>query len=198
MNLSNSFRIDAPIGDVWEVLGDFGTVARCMPGAQLHEVRGDELLGSVTVRLGPMKAQYDGVARVMEQDASAFRMVIQGSGRNKRGGGTAKATMVASLAQDAGECVVSVQTELAITGRPAQMGQGLLQDVAEQIVNQFAERLQAELSSSPEATESVPPPSEDALDLGTAVSGPLMARVGPLLLAGSVALVVVWWLFQRG
>jgi len=197
LNLSNSFRIEAPIEQAWEALRDFSTVARCMPGAQLHEVRGDELFGSVMVRLGPMKVQYDGVARVVEQDASLRRMVIEGSGKDKRGGGTARATMVASLVEDAGGSVVNVDTELAITGRPAQMGKGLIQDVAARIIDQFAERLQTELSSSSEAPDSEPPATEDSLDLGAVVAGPVLARVVPALIAGAIALFVVWSLVRK-
>jgi uncharacterized protein len=194
VNLSNSFRIAAPIDEAWAILGDFPTIARCMPGAQLHEVRGDELFGSVTVRLGPMKVEYDGVARILEQDTSDRRMVIEGSGRDKRGGGSAKATIVAFVVDESGESVVKVETKLAITGRPAQMGQGLLQEVAEKIVDQFAERLKAEILSAHEES-GPPPPGGDSLDL-SAAAGPLMKRVAPILIAAA-ALFVTWWFFRR-
>ncbi|HDL48472.1 MAG TPA: carbon monoxide dehydrogenase [Actinobacteria bacterium] len=197
MNLSNSFQIAAPPDQAWDVLQDFATIARCMPGARLHEVRGDEVLGSVTVRLGPMKVEYDGVIRVVEQDASIRRMVMEGSGKDKRGGGTAKATIVAGVVEDAGGSVVNVDTELAITGRPAQMGQGLLQDVAERIIDQFAKQLETELSSSPRASETARPEREDPLNLGTAVAGPLLKRLTPVLVAIALALFVVWLLVRN-
>lgn len=197
MRLLNTFRIAAPIDEAWAMLGDFATIARCMPGARLHDVQGDELLGSVTVRLGPMKVEYDGVARIVGRDATARRMVIEGSGKDKRGGGTAKATMVATVVADAGESIVNVETELSITGRPAQMGQGLLQDVAERIVDQFAEKLQAEMSSAQGGAAPSLQASDDSLDLGTAVAGPLMDRVGPVLLAVAAAIVVAWWISRR-
>jgi len=197
VRLLNTFRIAAPIDEAWAMLGDFATIARCMPGAQLHDVQGDELLGSVTVRLGPMKVEYDGVARIVGRDASARRMVIEGSGKDKRGGGTAKATMVATVVADAGESIVNVETELSITGRPAQMGQGLLQDVAERIVDQFAEKLQVEMSSAQGGAAPSLQASDDSLDLGTAVAGPLMERVGPVLLAVAAAIVVAWWISRR-
>ncbi len=197
MRLSNTFRIAAPIDEAWAMLGDFATIARCMPGAQLHDVQGDELLGSVTVRLGPMKVEYDGVARIIERDVSTRRMVIEGSGKDKRGGGNAKATMVATVVADAGESIVNVETDLAITGRPAQMGQGLLQDVAERIVDEFAERLQAEMSSLQGVAARSLPAHDDTLDLGTAVAGPLMERMRPFVIAVAGAIVIVWWILRK-
>lgn len=197
MRLSNTFRIAAPIDEAWAMLGDFATIARCMPGAQLHDVQGDELLGSVTVRLGPMKVEYDGVARIIERDVSTRRMVIEGSGKDKRGGGNAKATMVATVVADAGESIVNVETDLAITGRPAQMGQGLLQDVAERIVDEFAERLQAEMSSLQGVAARSLPARDDTLDLGTAVAGPLMERMRPFVIAVAAAIVIAWWILRK-
>lgn len=172
-------------------------VARCMPGAVLHEVRGDELVGSITVRLGPMKIEYEGIASVLEQDASLRRMVIEGSAKDRRGGGTAKATVVATLVDDAGGTVVTVETELAITGRPAQMGKGLIQDVAEGIIDQFADRLQSELSAGAKTQGTEPPASEEFLDLGSAMARPLLIRVIPVVIAVAVGLFVAWLVFRK-
>jgi len=168
-----------------------------MPGAELQEVRGDEIAGSITVRLGPIKIKYEGVASILEQDASRRRMVVAGSANDRRGGGTAKATVVATLAGDAGGTVVNVDTELAITGRPAQMGQGLIQDVAERIIDQFADRLQQELAASPQTQRMEPPPSEEFLDLGSAAAGPLLTRVIPAVIAAAAVLCVAWLVFRK-
>ncbi len=197
LNLSNSFRIAAPVAEAWDVLQDFPMVARCMPGAELHEVRGDELLGSITVRLGPMKIKYEGVATVVERDSSLRRIVSEGSARDRRGGGTAKATVSATLVNDGSGTVVNVDTELAITGRPAQMGQGLIQDVAGQVINQFADRLQAELSGTRDGELTGSSESEDTLDLGAAVVGPLLARAVPAGIAIGIGLFVAWLLFRK-
>lgn len=196
MNLSNSFLIAASIDQAWDALTDFPMVARCMPGAELHEVRGDKLVGSITVRLGPMKIQYDGVASVVEQDALLRRMVIQGSAKDKRGGGTAKATVVATLVKDAEGTIVNVATELDITGRPAQMGRGLIQDVAEKIINQFAARLQSELSGGEETRETEPSESKEYLDLGSAMARPLLTRVIPVGIVAT-GLLIAWLVFRK-
>jgi carbon monoxide dehydrogenase subunit G len=197
LNLSNSFRIAAPVAEAWDVLQDFSMVARCMPGAELHEVRGDELIGSITVRLGPMKIKYEGVASVVEQDISLRRIVSEGSAKDRRGGGTAKATVSATLVEDNGGTVVNVDTELAITGRPAQMGQGLIQDVAGQVIDQFADCLQAELSGGRDGESTGSSESEDTLDLGAAVAGPLLARVVPAGIAIGIGLFLAWLLFRK-
>ncbi len=172
-------------------------VARCMPGAELHEVRGDELIGSITVRLGPMKIKYEGFASVVEQDISLRRIVSEGSAKDRRGGGTAKATVSATLVEDNGGTVVNVDTELAITGRPAQMGQGLIQDVAGQVIDQFADCLQAELSGGRDGESTGSSKSEDTLDLGAAVAGPLLARAVPAGIAIGIGLFLAWLLFRK-
>ena len=172
-------------------------VARCMPGAELDEVRGDELMGSITVRLGPMKIKYEGVASVLAPDIALRRMVSEGSANDRRGGGTAKATVAVTLVDDGEATVVNVDTELAITGRPAQMGQGLIQDVAGQVIDQFADCLQAELSAGHDAQLTESSEGADALDLGTAVMGPLLTRATPAMVAVGIGLLVGWLLFRK-
>ena len=70
MEITDQFRVDVPIDEAWRILLDIERIAPCMPGAQLQEVEGDEYRGIVKVKVGPITAQYKGVARIVEADES--------------------------------------------------------------------------------------------------------------------------------
>ena len=91
------------------------------------------------VKLGPVSLQYAGKGRFVERDEAAGRVVLEASGSDRRGNGTASATVHARLEPDGDEATrVVVDTELKVTGRPAQFGRGVLQDVGSRIIEQFA------------------------------------------------------------
>src|SRR2546421_5827804 len=102
MKLENEFRVDVPVEEAWRVLLDLERIGPCMPGAQLQEVEGDEYRGIVKVKVGPITAQYKGAARLAEVDEANRRVVLDASGRDTRGQGNAKATIVVKMADDAG------------------------------------------------------------------------------------------------
>src|SRR6202171_250830 len=112
MELTNEFRVGVPVEDAWAILTDVERIAPCMPGAQLQEVEGDEYRGIVKVKVGPITAQYKGTARLAEVDEANRRIVIDASGRDTRGQGNAKATIVVTMADDDGGTHVDVVTDL--------------------------------------------------------------------------------------
>src|SRR5262249_27493535 len=116
-------------------------IAPCMPGAQLREVEGDEYRGTVKVKVGPITAQYQGVARVVDADEGAHRVVIQAEGRDTRGQGNASATITATLAGDGDGTRVRVDTDLNVTGKVAQFGRGVMADVSTKLLGQFVDCL---------------------------------------------------------
>jgi carbon monoxide dehydrogenase subunit G len=148
VQLENHFTVAAPIDEAWKVLLDVERVAHCMPGATLDSVDGDEFNGKVKVKVGPIVVTYQGVARFVERDEAAHRAVIDASGKESRGSGTAKATVTTALVANGGQTDVSVVTDLNITGRPAQFGRGVIADVATKLTDKFAESLAAELAGS--------------------------------------------------
>ena len=119
------------------------------------------------IKLGPIATQYRGTLRVVEQDEASGRVVLRAEGRDSGGGGTAKATITARLdAQDAGTRV-ETETDLAITGRVAQMGRGLLAEVSGKMMDEFAANLEAQLAregsgSAPDAAPDAAKPNDDA------------------------------------
>jgi carbon monoxide dehydrogenase subunit G len=127
-----------------------------MPGAELQEVEGDEYRGVVKVKVGPITAQYKGRASVVERDVSGLRAVLRAEGRETRGQGTATATITASFHPDAAGSRVAIATDLAVTGRVAQFGRGVLADVSSKLLSQFVECLETTVLAAAEASGSEP------------------------------------------
>jgi carbon monoxide dehydrogenase subunit G len=145
MEITDSFRVSTPIDQTWGVLLDLERIAPCMPGAQLQEVEGDEYRGIVKVKVGPITAQYKGAARLAEVDEANRRVVLDASGRDTRGQGNAKATIVVQMAEDGGGTKVDVHTDLQVTGKVAQFGRGVLADVSTKLLGQFVDSLERDV-----------------------------------------------------
>ena len=145
MEITDSFRVSTPIEATWKVMLDIEGIAPCMPGAQLQEVDGDEYRGVVKVKVGPITAQYKGTARLAEVDEANRRIVIDASGRDTRGQGNAKATIVVTMTSEGAGTKVDVATDLAITGKVAQFGRGVLVDVSSKLMGQFVENVERDV-----------------------------------------------------
>ena len=153
MKLEQSFEVDAPIERVWDTLIDVQRVAPCLPGASLDEARDDgSYHGSFQVKLGPTTASYRGTLKMEHVDHDAHTVTMKASGQDKRGQGTASATMVSTLVSEGGGTKVSVDTDFTITGRLARFGRGgMIQDVSNRLMRDFAECLQETIGSEPAA-----------------------------------------------
>ena len=176
MELTNEFRVGVPASQAWDVLTDVERIAPCMPGAELQEVEGDEYRGVVKVKVGPITAQYKGSATFVERDADGRRAVLRAEGRDTRGAGNANATITATLADDGDGTRVKVVTDLAVTGKVAQFGRGVLNDVSVKLLNQFVESLEADVLSSMPASE---PASEPESEPAWAPAAPAAAEPEP-------------------
>ena len=174
MELQHSFSVPVDIDRAWAVLVEIEQVAPCMPGAALDTVDGDEFTGSVKVRLGPIGITYKGKARFVEKDQVAHRAVIDAQGKDARGNGTASATVTATLHPQDDGTRVEVNTDLAITGKPAQFGRGVMVDVGNKLIGQFADCLAGKL-----AKPAGPAADGPAAAAPAAVSGPPLAASQP-------------------
>lgn len=215
MQLQHRFTVAAPIEVTWAAFNDLERVAPCFPGAELTSVEGDDFTGACKVKLGPISLQYTGRGTFLERDETARRAVIEAKGKDKRGNGTAGALVTAQLRTDGDATVVEVTTDLNITGKPAQFGRGVMQDVSDRLLGQFVACLQDELLPSVETVEAVgheedpvtsapapDAPSERAapeggqLDLLAAVAPALLKRAAPPL-AGLLLLVALLRRWRR-
>ena len=148
MELDNSFTVPVPPDQAWDVLLDVERIAPCMPGAAVEEVDGDVVTGRIKVKVGAMSLTYRGTARFTERDAEAQRVVVEASGKEIRGAGTASATIQASLEPEpsADGTRVTIHTTMNVTGRPAQFGRGVMEEVSGRLVGIFAENLAKQIT----------------------------------------------------
>lgn len=138
----NEFVVPVGIDRAFEILTDLERVAPCLPGATLEEVDGATYLGQVKVKVGPIAVTYRGTAELTEADATAKHAVIHAAGQQARGTGTASADVTADLVSESELFTkVKVVTDLAITGKPAQFGRGVMEDVGTKLIDTFADRL---------------------------------------------------------
>ncbi|MEJ7690311.1 MAG: SRPBCC domain-containing protein [Nocardioidaceae bacterium] len=146
MDLTHRFTVPAPIDVAWAAFNDLERIAPCFPGAALTSFDGEKFEGLVKVKLGPISLQYTGTGRFVERDETARRAVIEAKGKDKRGNGTAAAGITAQLtSRGDSETEVEVVTDLNVTGRPAQFGRGVMQDVSDKLLAQFAACLETKL-----------------------------------------------------
>lgn len=201
MELNNEFRVAVPSAAVWDVFTDVERVAPCLPGATLLSVDGDDFTGAVKVKVGPITVSYKGVATYQEKDADAARIVLKAEGKETRGNGTAAATVTAQLKDEGEATTVVITTDLAISGKAAQFGRGVLNDVSGNLISQFARSLEAELlggaptstaatSTAPTATAPAAAQPADSVNLLKVVAVPVAKRYGPVIAAAAAAGVI--------
>lgn len=210
MELAHEFTVNLPVEDTWALLTNLEGIAPCMPGAELQEVDGAEYRGTVKVKLGPIVAQYRGTATIVSQDTDAHVMVVEAKGRDIKGQGSASATIAATVTPQGGASHVSVLTNLSVTGKVAQFGRTVLGDVSSKLLDQFVERLEAQLeqSSSTEdsarvarGTGAAAPTPPRRIDGPPAEPVDLLATAGTERLRnvamGGLAILIVLWLLGR-
>jgi carbon monoxide dehydrogenase subunit G len=212
LKLENEFVVAAGIEPTWAILLDLSRVAHCLPGASVEPGESEgSYHGSMRLKLGPVTVDYKGTAQLEQVDEAGRVVVVAIEGKETRGQGSASATIRNHLIAEGDTTRVRVETELSVTGRPAQFGRGIMQDVSAQILSEFAARLSKLLSESGAPTadasaasrpdpvaspletptpESIEPAS--ALDLTRAVRGALVGRV-----VKSLGIVAVAGFFVR-
>ncbi len=178
MQLVNEFTVSRPIAAAWDLLTDVERIAPCMPGAQLTEVEGDNYRGTVTVKVGPMLARFAGQARFRELDPDANRAVLEAKGKESGGKGLASAVISAQLTDQGETTRVQVTTDLTISGRLAQFGQGALGDISTRLLGQFVDCLEQRLAddeagrpATPDTAPTTADPADND-DIAGAAAGP--------------------------
>lgn len=191
MELHHEFTVPVPVDDAWRALLDIERIAPCMPGASVEDYDGKTVNGSVKVKVGPITVTYKGTAVFEEQDEAAHRMVLIASGRETRGQGTARATVTGTLMEHDGGTAVSVRTDLTVTGRPAQFGRGVMAEVGDRIIGQFAQNLAEQLGAKPQEEPPETPPADEPLDLLRTAGVPVAKRAAAAIAAVVVVALVI-------
>jgi len=143
MEMDHSFTVPVPPERAWDVLLDVERIAPCMPGATVDEFDGEVVTGRIKVKVGPVSLTYRGTAKFTERDPDAKVILLEASGKETRGAGTASATVRATLEPESGgeATKASMHTTMNVTGRPAQFGRGVMVEVGGKLVEQFAQNL---------------------------------------------------------
>jgi uncharacterized protein len=198
MKIANEFTVNAPIEDAWDVLTDLEQVIPLMPGAQMTGREGDQVLGKVKVKVGPVTSEFSGKVHFVEQDRDAHRAVIDGKGKEARGTGNAAATVTAQLHEAGDHTRVTVDTDLKIVGKLAQFGSSMLQQVSEKLLGQFVDSLEAKLAGNngvaPQLATTPQQPAPEAIDLLSLAGGGALKKYGPLVFGAFLAAAVVFTL----
>lgn len=182
MELTHTFTVPAPIDRVWETFMDLEQVGGCFPGATVTSVEDDSFTGSVKVKLGPIAMVYKGSGKFVERDDAARHAKIEAKGKDKRGNGTAGANVSVQLTEDSDGTRAEVVTDLSITGKPAQFGRGVMQDVSDKLLAQFVACIEQRLAGPEEGAS---PKSESGASTDDGSSGPSAAGVAGAGAAGA-------------
>jgi uncharacterized protein len=146
MLIRNEFEVAEPVEKVWHFFDDIPQVAACLPGAELTEALGDDKYkGTVAVRMGPVRLQFEGTADITERDEAAKRVVVHASGADEKGRGQASMVVTATLTR-AGPgnrgTKVGVTQDLQLSGAAAQYGRGMISDVTAVLMRDFSANMQ--------------------------------------------------------
>ncbi|MBK9475096.1 MAG: SRPBCC family protein [Tetrasphaera sp.] len=222
MELTHDFTVPADVPTTWATFMDLERVGGCFPGAQVTSVTEDGFTGTVKVKLGPIALQYAGSGQFLERDVERNRAVIEAKGKDRRGNGTAGATVRIQLAPSDSGTRVDVVTELSITGKPAQFGRGVMQEVSDKLLQQFVACVESQLTAAtPSAVVAAAPeeaaptgaapqdagaealaPQEpaaesEAIDLGATVLPVVLRSYAPHALAALIGAVIGYLIGRR-
>src|ERR1700759_5238487 len=168
MEMDHSFTVPVPPDRAWDVLLDGEKIAPCMPGATVDEFDGEVVTGRIKVKVGPVSLTYRGTAKFTERDPDAKVIVLEASGKETRGAGTASATVRATLEPESGgqATKATMHTTMNVTGRPAQFGRGVMVEVGSKLVEQFAQNLRQLIAEDGAAGGNVAATATDEADGG--------------------------------
>ena len=169
MEMDHSFTVPVPPDRAWDVLLDVEKIAPCMPGATVDEFDGEVVTGRIKVKVGPVSLTYRGTAKFTERDPDARVILLEASGKETRGAGTASATVRATLEPESGGegTTASMHTTMNVTGRPAQFGRGVMIEVGSKLVEQFAQNLRQLIAEDGAAGANAAATATDEADGGT-------------------------------
>lgn len=153
MKIQNEFTVDAPVQQAWEAMLDLERIAPCLPGASIDEAVDGEYQGTMAVKMGPISARYRGTVKIEETDEEGHRAVVRANGSETRGQGSASATITSTLFEEDGGTRVRVETDMQVSGRVAQFGRGIMQDVAEEMIGRFSECVEQEIIGGGETAQ---------------------------------------------
>jgi len=180
MLIKSGFDVAQPVDKVWQFFDDIPGVAACLPGAELTQDLGDnKYLGKVAIRMGPVRLQFGGTAQIKERDDTAKRIVVDAAGADEKGRGNASMLITATLSPARGGTRVDVTQDLQVSGAAAQYGRGMITDVTEILMRDFATNLQTRIDAKARgiAVDKVGSASASGFTIGLRAARLALARV---------------------
>ena len=192
MEFDNSFDVPLPPDQAWKTLMDIESIAPCMPGAELTEIVDDKTFkGKVSVRLGPVALTFQGTASFEDVDETAHKASVKAQGADAKGRGGANANVGFHLEPSDAGSTVKIHTDLQLSGSVAQYGRGagMIQDLASQIIGQFADNLSKQIEADQPAV--TPDAARDTSEASPATAPPPPQAAAPAQVGG-MAFKVLW------
>jgi hypothetical protein len=204
MKFVNEVNVQTPADELFEFLSDVERVAPCLPGASIDGRDGDDYRGSMKVKIGPITGVYKGTLRFVELDENRRRAVLSARANEAAGQGSAEARIETEISEADGGSQLRMVTDLQLQGRVAQFGRGAIERIAQRMFSEFARNIEQQLATGGDgapaerdhddrvqqgAATHVPqedPDHDDSLDALGLVTGPLVGKAGPLLLAAAI------------
>jgi len=202
VEFDNAFEVPVPVDEAWTILMDIERIAPCVPGAELTEVVDDNTYkGKLSVKLGPVALTFNGQTQFEEKDGASHRAKLKAQGTDAKGRGGAHANVSFHMEPSDSGTKVIIHTDLQLSGAVAQYGRGvgMVKDLAQQIIAQFAANLEKNVIA-PQAAPAAP--AETAADNSPAVPAAAQPAPPPPQAApvqvGSMGLTVLWNAIVRG
>jgi carbon monoxide dehydrogenase subunit G len=194
MKLEERFELSAPPERVWEVLNDIEAIAPFVPGFNLTDAEGDTFRGTMKVKLGAMTVEYEAQIAIAERDDAGRRVRMDVSGREPRGGGKMHAEVTSRLEPTGTGTAVTLDTDLELAGRVAQMGRGMIADVSAKLIGDFVRSLETNVlaptaNGTPAAAQTQA--AGAAVDLTSAAGAAAAKRIVPMVIGAIVVVVLV-------
>ena len=222
MEIHSTFTVPAPRAQAWSILTDLPRIAPCLSGAHIDAIVADgdaaAYRGWFSIKVGPVRAKYEGIIRVESADEAQGRVVLVGTGEDRSGAGLVSARIAGQLTERVGGCQVDLATDLDVKGRLSQFTgrSSIVQGIADRIIGDFARNLQAEIQSPvaepAPADRGVPvqsgadaarspgpgprrsPPRQDSLDVGALSAALLRDTVDPKVVVIAIGAALLGWL----
>ena len=142
MQFDNEFSVTKPIDEVWATMLDLERVVPAVPDAKVLDRTSDKsVTAEIKIRLGSMSMNYSGPAEIVQQDDAAHRALLKARAKEAGGQGNAEASVEIQLSEAGGGTDAKLHSDVIVTGKAAQMGEGIIAAVTEAMIKQFAENL---------------------------------------------------------
>ncbi len=167
MKITEVIDVARPVEQVWELFQDVPELARCLPGADVTEDKGDGVYaGKVSAKLGPMTATFEGEA-TMTSDAASRTGAVVGKGADRQGGSMGQVKMQYGLEAIETGTRINVDADIILSGAAAQFGRtGLIKEMSNRLIAEFVKCLDAKLAAeTPQAAAEVAAPEVKGVSL---------------------------------